>query len=79
MVMQSVLVRALEAVRRKECRPGTEECVRHIWRTEAAETQVRMDAAARNLPLERYREKLRKRYRDAIRALRGKSAYQEYY
>lgn len=45
---------------------------------EAAETELRADGAAQNLPLERYREKLRKRYRDAIRALRGKGAYQEY-
>jgi hypothetical protein len=45
---------------------------------EAAETELRSDGAAENLPLERYREKLQKRYRDAIRALRGKGAYQEY-
>jgi N-acetylmuramoyl-L-alanine amidase len=45
---------------------------------EAAEAQVRAEAAAQNLPLERYRAKLHQRYRDAIRALRGKGAYQEY-
>ncbi len=45
---------------------------------ETAETELRTDEAAQNLPLGRYREKLRKRYRDAIRALRGKGAYQEY-
>ncbi|MGB6942893.1 MAG: peptidoglycan recognition family protein [Bryobacteraceae bacterium] len=45
---------------------------------EAAETELRAAGAAQNLPPERYREKLRKRYRDAIRALRGKGAYQEY-
>jgi hypothetical protein len=45
---------------------------------EAAVAEVRRDAAAESLPVERYREKLRKRYRDAIRALRGKGAYQEY-
>jgi hypothetical protein len=41
---------------------------------EAGEAQVRADAAAQNLPLERYREKLHERYRDAIRALRGRGA-----
>ena len=45
---------------------------------EAAETELRAAGAAQNLPPERYREKLRKRYRDAIRALRGKGACQEY-
>jgi N-acetylmuramoyl-L-alanine amidase len=44
----------------------------------AADAQVRRDAVAQNLPVERYRAKLQKRYRDAIRALRGKDAYQEY-
>jgi hypothetical protein len=45
---------------------------------ESAETELENGAAARNLPLEHYREKLQKRYRDAIGALRGKDAYQEY-
>jgi N-acetylmuramoyl-L-alanine amidase-like protein len=45
---------------------------------DAATTEVRNDAAAQNLPVGRYRGKLQKRYRDAIRALRGKGAYQEY-
>jgi hypothetical protein len=45
---------------------------------QAAIEQMRQDAAARDLPLERYRQQLRKDYRDAIRALRGKGAYQEY-
>jgi hypothetical protein len=43
----------------------------------AAAAHVRRAAAAQNLPLERYRAKLQKRYRDAIRALRGNGAYQE--
>ncbi|HTC87243.1 MAG TPA: N-acetylmuramoyl-L-alanine amidase [Bryobacteraceae bacterium] len=45
---------------------------------DAAITEVRNDATAQNLPVGRYRGKLQKRYRDAIRALRGKGAYQEY-
>jgi hypothetical protein len=45
---------------------------------EAAVAEDRSDAAAENLPLGRYRVKLQKRYRDAIRALRGNGAYQEY-
>jgi hypothetical protein len=45
---------------------------------EKAVAQVRADAFAQNLPVERYRDKLQERYRDAIRALRGKDAYQEY-
>jgi hypothetical protein len=45
---------------------------------QAAEIELRADGAAQNLPVGRYREKLQKRYRDAIRALRGKDAYQEY-
>ncbi len=45
---------------------------------DAAVAQVRRDAAAQDLPVGRYREKLQKRYRDAIQALRGKGAYQEY-
>jgi hypothetical protein len=45
---------------------------------DAAVADVRTDAAAESLPVGRYREKLQKRYRDAIRALRGKGAYQEY-
>lgn len=44
---------------------------------ELAADQVRRDAAAHSLPVERYRENLWKRYRDAIRAQRGKSAHQE--
>jgi hypothetical protein len=45
---------------------------------DAAVAQVRRDAAAQDLPVGRYRETLQKRYRDAIQALRGKGAYQEY-
>ena len=45
---------------------------------EASESKLRGDAGAHNLPVDRYREKLHERYRDAIRALRGKGAYQEY-
>jgi hypothetical protein len=45
---------------------------------DTAVAQVRLAADAQSLPVERYREKLQKRYRDAIRALRGKGAYQEY-
>ncbi len=44
----------------------------------AAELELRADGAAQNLTLGRYREKLQKRYRDAVQALRGKDAYQEY-
>lgn len=45
---------------------------------EASEKELRADAEARGLTVERYRKKLQERYRDAIRALRGKGAYQEY-
>lgn len=44
---------------------------------DAAIAQLSTEAMAENLPVERYREKLQKRYRDAIRALRGNGAYQE--
>jgi len=44
---------------------------------QAAIEQRGKDAAAEHLTVERYREKLQKRYRDAIRALRGNGAYQE--
>jgi hypothetical protein len=43
-----------------------------------AEEQIRLEAAAQRLPIARYREKLQKQYRDAIRAQRGTSAHQEY-
>lgn len=43
----------------------------------AAAAQVGSDATAGHLPLERYREELRRRYRDTIRALRANGAYQE--
>jgi hypothetical protein len=39
-----------------------------------AEEQLRTGAAARNLPLDRYREMLQRRYRNAIGALDGESA-----
>lgn len=39
----------------------------------SAEDQVRQEATARGIPVDRYREILRKRYKDAIVALRGKS------
>jgi hypothetical protein len=45
---------------------------------DAAVAEVRRDAARQSLPVGRYREELQKRYRDAIQALRGKDAYQEY-
>lgn len=45
---------------------------------EAALAEVRGAAAARDLPVERYRKQLQQRYRDAIQALRGNGAYQEY-
>lgn len=45
---------------------------------EASEGEWRTDAEAQGLTLERYRKALQERYRDAIRALRGKGAYQEY-
>lgn len=40
---------------------------------QSAEDQLREEAAARGIPVDRYREILRKRYKDAIVALRGKS------
>ncbi len=45
---------------------------------DAAMAELHSDAAVQGLPLGRYREQLQERYRDAIRALRGKGAYQEY-
>jgi hypothetical protein len=45
---------------------------------ESAVAEVRQDAAGQELPVDRYRARLQERYRDAIRALRGKGAYQEY-
>jgi hypothetical protein len=39
---------------------------------EAASAKLERDAAAQNLPVDRYRAILQKRYRDAIRAVRGK-------
>jgi hypothetical protein len=44
---------------------------------EAAEEQVRADAAAHNLPENRYRHVLQTRYKDAITALHAKGALQE--
>ena len=44
----------------------------------AAQAEVRRDAAAQGLPVELYRKTLQRRYRDAIRALRGNAAHQEY-
>jgi N-acetylmuramoyl-L-alanine amidase len=44
---------------------------------EAAEDQVRSDAAANNLPENRYRHILQTRYKDAITALHAKGALQE--
>jgi len=41
---------------------------------QSAEEQVREEAASRGIPVDRYREFLRKRYKDAIVALRGKGA-----
>ncbi len=45
---------------------------------EASEGEWRAAAEARGLTVESYRKELQERYRDAIRALRGKGAYQEY-
>lgn len=45
---------------------------------EMSEEELRATAEARGLTVERYRKQLQERYRDAIRALRGKGAYQEY-
>ncbi len=44
---------------------------------QAAEDQVRAEAAARNLPEQRYRQFLQARYKDAITALHTKGATQE--
>jgi hypothetical protein len=44
---------------------------------EAAEEQVRADAAAHKLPENRYRHVLQTRYKDAITALHAKGALQE--
>lgn len=45
---------------------------------EAAEAQVQRDAVLQGLPVETYRKTLQTKYRDAIRALRGNAAHQEY-
>jgi len=45
---------------------------------DTAEAQVQRDAILRGQPVETYRKTLQKRYRDAIRALRGNAAPQEY-
>jgi len=45
---------------------------------EAAEDQLRAEATARGLTLDLYRERLQRRYRDAIRALAEKGAPEEY-
>jgi hypothetical protein len=45
---------------------------------DTAEAQVRRDAIMNGQPVEAYRKTLQKRYRDAIRALRGNAAPQEY-
>jgi hypothetical protein len=45
---------------------------------EASEEELRSAAEKRGITVERYRKALQERYRDAIRALRGKGAYQEY-
>jgi len=45
---------------------------------ESAEAQVLRDATARGMPVELYRKTLQKKYRDAIRALRGTAAHEEY-
>ena len=45
---------------------------------EAAEDQIRSEAAQRGLSAELYRERLRRRYRDAIRALHQNGDAQEY-
>jgi hypothetical protein len=44
---------------------------------DTAEAQVRRDAALEGVSVELYRKTLQKRYRDAIRALRGNAARQE--
>jgi len=45
---------------------------------EAAEEQLHTAAAARGLPVDRYRQRLQRDYRDTIRALRDRSAPEEY-
>jgi N-acetylmuramoyl-L-alanine amidase len=45
---------------------------------DTAEAQVQRDAILQGQPVETYRKTLQKRYRDAIRALRGNAAPQEY-
>ncbi len=45
---------------------------------DSAEAQVQREAILNGQPLEIYRKTLQKRYRDAIRALRGNAAPQEY-
>lgn len=44
----------------------------------ASDLEITKQAAAQNLPVGRYRQQLQKRYRDAIRALRGNAPNQEY-
>lgn len=44
----------------------------------AAVAEISGAAAAQGLPVEGYRKQLQQRYRDAIQALRGNGAYQEY-
>ena len=51
--------------------PGLEEGI------EAAESNIREQAAARKMPVDRYRASLQKRYRNTIQALRGKGVHQE--
>jgi hypothetical protein len=45
---------------------------------EASQADLRAEAGKQGLAVARYRQKLQERYRDAIQALRGKGAYQEY-
>jgi hypothetical protein len=44
-----------------------------------AENTIQQEAAARNLPVDRYRETLQERYRDTIKALAASTATQENY
>jgi N-acetylmuramoyl-L-alanine amidase len=44
----------------------------------ASEAQVENDAAAQGMPVQLYRKTLQRKYRDAMRALRGNAAHQEY-
>lgn len=58
-----------------ELNSGTEGIAQGL---QAAVAELRAAAASSDLPVDRYRKQLQERYRDAIQALRGNGAYQEY-